>query len=354
MLSKMEKKDKIIIVIPSFNGLDYLRSLLPQLAQENYLDFDLEIVIVDNASKDDSVAFIKNNFPQFTLLENSENTGYVGANNLAYSYAKKLNVKYIYLLNQDTEVSPGFLQPLYDFARENKFGSLQSKLKLFPETEKINTVGNVIHFLGFGYGKDSGKFDPADQVITKINYASGAGVLVNMEALNTLGYLFDETMFAYLEDLDLGWSLQLLGYDNYLIPESVVYHKYQFSRSMRQVYWFERNRLWILLKNYKLLTLIFFFPAWLLMEFGQLYFAWRNHYLKNKIKSYKWIFVKKEWQILLRYRKKIQSLRVINDRNILDNFAGRILFQPLDSPLLRIANFMFDFYFEVTRFFIVW
>ena len=350
----MQTKDKIIVVIPSFNGLDYLRSLLPQLAQENYADFDLEIVIVDNASTDDSVSFIKNNFHQFTLLENKENTGYVGANNLAYDYAKTKGAKYIYLLNQDTEITPGFLQALYDFAVENNFGSLQSKLKLFPEINKINTVGNVIHFLGFGYGKDSGRFDKEDHKVQKINYASGAGVLVNMQALEILGYLFDKTMFAYLEDLDLGWSLTLLGYENYLIPESVVYHKYQFSRSMRQVYWFERNRLWILLKNYKLATLIVLFPAWFLMELGQIYFAWQNHYLQNKIKSYKWLFVKKEWQILLKYRKKIQTLRVVNDRHILQNFSGRILFQPLDSTLLRIANFIFDLYLQIIRIFIVW
>ena len=350
----MQTKDKIIIVIPSFNGLDYLRGLLPQLAQENYADFDLEIVIVDNASTDDSVSFIKNNFPQFTLLENKENTGYVGANNLAYDYAKKVAAKYIYLLNQDTEITPGFLQALYDFALTNNFGSLQSKLKLFPEINKINTIGNVIHFLGFGFGAGSGQFDKEDQKIQKINYASGAGVLVNMKALEIRGYLFDKTMFAYLEDLDLGWSLQMLGYDNYLIPESIIYHKYQFSRSMRQVYWFERNRLWVLLKNYKLATLIILFPAWFLMELGQLYFAWRNDYLQNKIKSYKWLFVKKEWKILLKYRENIQTLRVVNDRHILQNFSGRILFQPLDSTLLRIANFIFDLYFQIIRIFIVW
>nr|MBP9802642.1 glycosyltransferase [Patescibacteria group bacterium] len=129
----MQTKDKIIIVIPSFNGLDYLRGLLPQLAQENYADFDLEIVIVDNASTDDSVSFIKNNFPQFILLENKENTGYVGANNLAYDYAKKVAAKYIYLLNQDTVITTGFLQPLYDYASQNKFGTLQSKINLWPD-----------------------------------------------------------------------------------------------------------------------------------------------------------------------------------------------------------------------------
>lgn len=350
----MSLKDKILIIIPSYNGVDYFRSLLPQLSKEQYLDFDLEIVIVDDASKDDSVEFIKNNFPEFTLLQSKINSGYVGANNLGYQYAKKVKADFIYLLNQDTEIQANFLQPLYIFAKNNKFGTLQSKLRLYPETDKINTLGNVIHFLGFGYGSCGGCVDKNDQKITKINYASGAGELVSMKALADLGYLFDETMFAYLEDLDLGWSLKLLGYDNYLVPESVIYHKYEFSRSMRQVYWFERNRLWVMLKNYKLLTLVLLFPAWLLMEFGQLYFAWRNNYLKNKIKAYKWIFSNKEWSILLAKRKNIQAKRVISDREVLANFSGKILFQALDSPLLRIANIFFNIYFTLIRYFIFW
>jgi hypothetical protein len=350
----MSEKNKIAIVIPSYNGIDYLAKLLPQLAKESYDDFDLEIIIVDNNSQDNSVQFIKDKFPQFTLITNKKNTGYVGANNLAYDYAKKNKCRFIYLLNQDTEISQGFLQPLYDFAIGNKFGSLQSKLKLFPETHKINSLGNVIHYLGFGFSRGSGQVDDKQVNIKKINYPSGAAVLINMEALDSLGYLFDETMFAYLEDLDLGWSLQLLGYDNYLIPDSVVYHKYEFNRSMKQVYWFERNRLWVMLKNYKLLTLIVFLPAWLLMEFGQFCFAWKNKYLKNKIKSYSFLFSIKQLKILLSKRKLIQHKRVINDRHLVQRFSGKILFQPLDSGLLKIANFIFDAYFQIIRLFIIW
>ena len=350
----MQKKDKIIIIIPSYNGLDYLHGLLPQLVKESYLDFDLEIVIVDDNSKDESVNFIKNNFPNFTLLQSKINSGYVGANNLGYEYAKKVKADFIYLLNQDTEIEANFLQPLYNFAQANKFGTLQSKLRLYPATNKINTIGNVIHFLGFGYGSCGGDLDKNDQNIQKINYASGAGELVSMSALADLGYLFDETMFAYLEDLDLGWSLSLLGYDNYLVPASVIYHKYEFSRSMKQVYWFERNRIWVMLKNYKLLTLLLLFPAWLVMEIGQLYFAWRNNYLKNKIKAYKWIFSGTEWGILLAKRKNIQAKRKISDRQMLASFSGKILFQAIDSPLLKIANIFFNIYFHIIRIFIFW
>lgn len=349
---------KIIIIIPSYNGLKYWPTLMPQLVAEHYLEFDLEILVVDNNSQDNSADYLAKHYPQIKIIRNSENTGYVGANNIGYQYALKQGADFIYLLNQDTEITPGFLGPLYNFAvsssARNKFGSLQSKILLYPETDKINTIGNRIHFLGFGYGIKSGLKDTHDQKITKINYASGAGVFISMKALARQGYLFDETLFAYLEDLDLGWSLVMLGYDNYFIPESVIYHKYEFSRSMRQIYWFERNRLWIMCKNYKLATLILIFPAFILMEFGQLFFALANRRLILKLKSYAWIFSINQWQIVLKKRQYIQTLRTRSDRAVVKNFAGQILFQGLDSILLKIANIIFNLYWQIIKIFIFW
>ena len=350
----MSKKNKVIIIIPSYNGRQHLVELLPDLVKEDYQDLDLQILIVDNNSSDGSAEYLRENYPQIKLIINQKNTGYVGANNIGYEYAKQHEADFIYLLNQDTLVAPGFLQPLYNFAKNNKFGSLQSKLLLYPDKQKINSLGNVIHYLGFGYSQNCQKEDQNQQSITEINYASGAGEFISMQALADLGGLFDETMFMYLEDLDLGWSLQLIGYKNYLIPDSVIYHKYEFDRGMKQVYWFERNRLWLLCKNYKLLTLLSLFPAWLLMEIGQLFFAWRHKYLKQKIKSYSWIADASQWEILIRKRRFIQNKRVVNDRFLLKTFSGKILFQPLDNPALRIANEVFDLYFLIIRFFIIW
>ena len=348
----MSKKNKVIVIIPSYNGQSYWPDLLPTLVQENYPDFDLEIVVVDNNSSDNSADYIEGKYPQITVIRNKKNTGYVGANNIGYEYAKNKKADFIYLLNQDTEVTHGFLQPLYNFAITHKFGSLQSKLLLHAD-KKINTLGNVIHYLGFGYGKDSGKSD-SQQQINKINYASGAGVFINMSALEKLGYLFDETMFMYLEDLDLGWSLNLLGYDNYLIPDSVIYHKYEFERGMKHLHWFERNRLWVMLKNYKLLSLILISPAWILMEFGQIFFAIINKRLMQKLKAYIWLFSIKQWHILLKKRRLIQSIRQRSDRQVVRKFSGQILFQPLNNPLLSIANIVFGLYWQIIRLFIFW
>jgi GT2 family glycosyltransferase len=350
----MIKKDKVIVIIASYNGQLYWPELMPVLSRENYQDFTLEILVVDNNSTDNSVSYLQTNYPQVKIIANQTNLGFVGANNLGYQYAQEQGANFIYLLNQDTIVQPGWLGPLYDFAKQNKFGSLQSKLLLWPAQEKINTVGNVIHFLGFGFGRKSNKLDRGEEQIRKIDYASGAGVFMALEVLQKLGGLFDETMFMYLEDLDLGWSLNLLGYDNYLIPQSIIYHKYEFNRSMKQVYWFERNRLWIMLKNYKIPTLLLIFPAWLIMELGQLFYAFLKGYLGQKLRAYSFLFSGRQWKILRQKRAQRQAQRQRSDRQVVYKFSGRILFQPLNSFILRLANLFFGLYWLVIKQIIFW
>lgn len=351
----MSKRDKIIVIIVSYNGQEHWPDLMPLLSKEKYDDFDLEILVVDNNSKDNSVAYLQENFPEVTVIRNKENSGFVGGNNIGYKYALRHDASFIYLLNQDTVISPGFLQPLYNFAKDNsRIGSLQSKIKLWPDKHKLNTVGNAIHFLGFGYGMESGLIDKENQKPGKIDYASGAGVFISMAALNALGGLFDDTMFLYLEDLDLGWQLDMLGYENYLVPSSVIYHKYEFDRSMRNYYWFERNRLWNMLKNYKIGTLILIFPAWLIMELGQIFFALVKGRLILKLKSYKWLFSAREWKILKAKREYIQRKRKRSDREVVYSFKGMILFQPLSPLLLRVANLFFGLYWFIVKQFIFW
>lgn len=350
----MSKKNKIIVIIVSYNGKEYWDDLFPTLLEEKYQDVDIEILVIDNNSSDGSADYIARKYPTISIMRTETNLGFVGANNLGYQYAREKQADYIYLLNQDTEVKLGFLRPLYDFAQNNKFGSLQSKLLLWPDKDRINTIGNAIHFLGFGYGQGANKLDDNNQKIIQINYASGAGVFISMRALEDLGFLFDETMFMYLEDLDLGWSLNLLGHDNYLIPNSVIYHKYEFKRSMKMFTWFERNRLWVMLKNYKLASLILIFPAWLVMEIGQLFFALVNKRFWQKIKAYSFLFSREQMEILMRKRRYIQNKRIRSDRQVVGKFTGMILFQPLDILLLKVANIFFFVYWRVVKLFIFW
>ena len=346
-------KNKVIIIIPSYNGIEYFYDLLPSLANEKYNDFDLEIVIVDNNSTDKSIEYVEKNYPQFTLIKNKENSGYVGANNIGYEYAKKNNVDYIYLLNQDTIIENGFLQPLYNFAKKNKFGSLQSKLRLYPDKEKINSLGNIIHYLGYGYTNKCYQLDTNDYKIKKINYSSGAGVFIPMKVLEDLGYLFDETMFMYFEDLDLGWSLNILGYDNYIIPDSIIYHKYKISKNISLRYWFERNRLWVILKNYRISTLILIFPAFFFMEIVQILYSIKNKYFIQKLKAYSFLFNSKELKRLKKKRRYIQKKRKRSDKDIFKTFSGKIVYQEVNGLALQIGNFFFNIYFKIIKLIII-
>ena len=360
----MSRKSKVIVIIAAYNGRQYWPELMPLLTAERYPDFDGELLVVDNNSSDDSVAYLREHFPGVKVIVNQENLGFVGANNVGYQYARKVKADYIYLLNQDTVIRPGWLQPLYDFARHHKFGSLQSKILLWPDTSRINTTGNVIHFLGFGYGGSAGQPDRPDREIKKINYASGAGVFLSMKALAQLPLsadqagnrpvLFDESMFMYLEDLDLGWSLNLLGYDNYLVPASIIYHKYSFDRSLKHYYWFERNRLWVMLKNYRWPTWFLIFPAWLIMELGQWFFALKNKRFWQRCQAFRWLWSYSSWRLLIHKRRQIQAHRVRSDRQVASAFSGRILFQELSSPLLDISNIFFYIYWAIIKRFLFW
>ncbi|MEK7584042.1 MAG: hypothetical protein AAB490_02265, partial [Patescibacteria group bacterium] len=188
----------------------------------------------------------------------------------------------------------------------------------------------------------------------RINYASGAAVILRPLAVQEVS-LFEEFMFMYLEDLDLGWRLTLAGWENHLVPGSVVLHKYEFHRGMRQFYFFERNRLWILLKNYRPLTLVLLLPALLLMEVGILLRSVGSEAFTAKVRSYLFFLKGENIREVIRMHKTVAAFRRRSDRQMLDSFSSTILFQPLASPLLTyLVNPVLWAYYQLIRIFIFW
>ncbi len=347
---------KVAIIIVNYNGQKYLPDLFNSLKKTDYPLEDYMIIMVDNNSTDESIAYTRENYPEIKLLLQEKNTGFASGNNIGMKYAIKKGYDYVFLLNQDTEVTPSWLKELVELADKDKtLGAIQSKLYLHADKSKLNTVGNRIHFLGFGYGeasgaKDEGKYDE----VREINYPSGAAVLLRVSALKEIG-LFDDAMFMYLEDLDIGWRMWLAGYKVVMQPTSIIYHKYEFNRSMKQVYYFERNRLLTLFRNYKTGTLVLLSPAWFIMEAGQLVFAIKNKYLGKKVASYLYFTNPNVWHSIGRHRKKMEELRKVSDNEMLKKFTGSIHFQELSNPLLLyIANPIFTVYLKILTFIIRW
>jgi GT2 family glycosyltransferase len=347
---------RVAIIIVNYNGQKYLADCLESLSKTKYDSSLLDTILIDNNSTDDSLEFVRENYPIVKVMPQDDNFGFAGGNNIGMRWAIKHNYDYVFLLNQDTIVTEDWLTPLVELAEaDSTIGAVQSKLRLWPDKTKLNTVGNRIHFLGFGYGLANGEEDQGQyDEIQEINYPSGAGVLLRVSLLDQIG-LFDDKMFMYLEDLDLGWRIWLSGHRCVYQPASMIYHKYEFDRSMKQVYYFERNRLLCLFRNYRLLTLILIFPAWFLMELGQLVFAWQNKYLGQKLSSYFYFSYPENWLRIKEARKLINQNREVSDRQMLKRFTGKILFQEIKNPLLiYIANPIFNFYLKVIRLIVIW
>jgi len=348
----------VALIIVNFNGLEYLADCLTSLANLDYAKENYKIFLVDNASTDNSVNFVRANFPQVEIIVNKENLGFAKGNNIGIKKALAENFDYICLINQDTISDPGFLKELVKTAEaDEKIAAVQPRIMLYPEKDKVNSLGNSIHYLGFGYSSGgyqqfNGNLEPKE-----IAYASGAAVLIKTNVLKQVG-LFDPDFFMYHEDLDLGWRMRLAGYKILVVPNAVIYHKYQFSKSIKKYYFMERNRLLCLLENYKIGTLILIFPAWLVMEIGLLLFSLKSGFWREKLRVYGYFFKLSTWRKISRekgVKRGIRVRRVRRDRDIVKLFTGKIEFQEIDNYLLnKVANPLFDLYWRVIRRLIIW
>jgi GT2 family glycosyltransferase len=345
-----------IIVSPNWRDYakKYLTDCLISLKQQDYLG-ETKIFLVDNESTEESFNYLKTAAPGIEILRNSDNAGFAKGNNVAMRAALEQGFAYIILFNMDTEVGIKAVSELVKMAESDKqIGAVQARLMLHPEKEKINSLGNATHFLGFGYTIDyKQQFSGRKLQAVDIFYPSGAAVLYKAEALKEVG-LFDEEFWMYNEDQELGWRLWLAGWRSVLAPEAVVYHKYEFSRSIKRLYWMDRNRILSILKCYRLPTLILILPAFLLMEFGLLVFSLKSGWFLKKLEVYGYFFSASNWLKLYKSRQAVQKLRKIKDRQIAQMISGKIMFQEFDGVPLKIANFFFNLYWQIIKIVIVW
>ena len=166
--------------------------------------------------------------------------------------------------------------------------------------------------------------------------------------------MFDEEFWMYNEDQDLGWRIWLSGLKCVLAPEAVVYHKYEFNRSIKKYYFLDRNRIIAMLKNYHFGSLILILPAFIVMEIGLIFFAFKNGWFFEKIKVYNYFLNLTNWRKIWALRKKVQKSRIIKDREIIKMFSGKIWYQEIGETRLRIANVLFSAYWKIARAIIRW
>ena len=262
----MLKKTAIVLVNYKDYAKKYLADCQAGLDAQDYAG-ELKEFIVDNESSSESLAAVKKISPQAEIIINLNNDGFAKGNNDAIREAMKQGYEHIILFNLDAVMLKDCVRKMVEAADsgDSRVGAVQARLMLFDRKEIINSLGNVTHFLGFGYtGGYGDRYNSPDPYYQggnyEICYPSGAAVLFKAEILKKIG-LFDEEFWMYNEDQDLGWRIWLAGATCVLAPEAVAYHKYEFSRSIKKYYYLDRNRIMAIIKNYHWATLAVILPS---------------------------------------------------------------------------------------------
>ena len=267
----MIKQPSVSIVILNWNGIGYLKQFLPSVCASTYPN--LQIIIGDNDSTDDSVSFIETNYPQLFVISNDKNYGFAGGYNRVLD---QVNSDYFILLNSDVEVEPGWIEPIIQLMEsDQQIAAVQPKIlsqKNKRKFEYAGAAGGYLDMLGYPFCRgrifdsvevDKGQYDEVQEIF----WASGAALFIKKERWVQVEGL-DEDFFAHMEEIDLCWRLKNIGLKVMYCPDSVVYHVGGGTLNVEnpyKTYLNFRNNLVLIQKNLPFLhaSLIIFCRLWL-------------------------------------------------------------------------------------------
>ena len=244
---------RLSVVILNWNGRRHLERYLPSVVA--HTEGDAEVVVADNGSTDDSLQWLRLNYPDVRVIRLDRNYGFAGGYNRAL---REVASEYVLLLNSDVEVTAGWWQPLVEVLdTESDVAAVAPKLLADMERTKFEYAGasgGFIDYLGYPFCRgrilsnveeDRGQYDNRRDIF----WASGAAMCCRRELFESLGG-FDEDFFAHMEEIDLQWRMQLAGWRIVVEPKSVVYHLGggTLPASSRKIFLNHRNNLAMLFK----------------------------------------------------------------------------------------------------------
>ncbi|SMG13509.1 hypothetical protein SAMN05660862_0780 [Sphingobacterium psychroaquaticum] len=268
---KMRETPKVAVVILNWNGRFFLEKFLPSVYNSTYTNIDF--ILGDNASTDDSVAFVKENFPSIRIISNSQNLGFAGGYN---EVLKQVDASYYVLLNSDVEVTPTWIEPVIAYMEENPdIAAAQPKIRAYhakSNFEHAGAAGGYIDKFGYPFCRgrlfnevetDEGQYDDNREVF----WATGAALFIRSEAWHAAGG-FDADFFAHMEEIDLCWRLKRMGHRIGYVGQSTVFHVgggTLNTSNPKKTYLNFRNNLVMVQKNYPFFkaTWIIFIRLWL-------------------------------------------------------------------------------------------
>jgi GT2 family glycosyltransferase len=334
----------IAIVLLNYNGKEILERNLPFILRVSYTN--KRIAVIDNASSDASVSFLRNNYPGIQLIELTSNKGYAGGYNEGL---QQIDTDYFILLNTDVEVTPGFIEPLLKtMLTRAEAGICQPKILSLENRhmfEYAGAAGGYIDKYGYTFARgrildhaeeDTGQYDNDLEIF----WASGACFMIKASLFRQLNGFYDY-YFMYAEEVDLCWRAQLLHQKILSCCTSVVYHKETVDfaeQSPKRIYYVFRNNLIMLFRNLTLADKIWMIPCRLFLNLAASFHFLARGYPKKSwliiqslFAAFKWfLFVKK---VPVRNKKNIKKIAAIYKGSILADhyFRHKRKFSELDQ-----------------------
>lgn len=253
---------KTTVVIPNYNGRNYLQDCLTSLLEGSEVP---AIIVVDNGSADESAAMVKEKFPMVKLIALPENRGFSAAVNIGI---REAGTEYVFLLNNDTVVLKDTIEELEAaMERHPKAFSVAAKMLQMKNPELIDSAGDFYCASGWAFARGKDRKNEAFSKETSVFSACAGAALYRKAVFEKIGD-FDENHFAYLEDIDVGYRAKIYGYRNYYAPASVVLHAGSGSSGSRhnkfKVDLSSRNSIYLIYKNMPVLQVLLNLPFLLL------------------------------------------------------------------------------------------
>ncbi len=303
------------IVVINWNGAAHLPTCLNALRAQTYRNF--EVIVADNASRDDSLQLLARDYPEVKIVALSENRGFTGGNNAGIRMAQG---EFIILLNNDTEVDPHWLEEiLATFQRHPEAGIVASKMKLFDRRDTLHTAGDFYRLDGIPGNRgvweiDRGQYEREEYVFS----ACGGSAAYRKSMLEQIG-LLDEDFFYSCEDIDLAWRAQLAGWKCVYAPKALVYHKLSATGGGATASFYDgRNFIYVVTKDYPSSLWKNFRGAIIRKQwslFAEALRAWRGEAARARMRGM--VAGILHLPKMLNKRRRIQSTRKVDDAYLL-------------------------------------
>ena len=309
---------KVSVIILTWNGRAYLDECLNSLAAQTFRDF--ETILVDNGSTDGSVEYVRSTFPWVRLVALPGNTGFAAGNNRGLEEA---GGDFVVALNNDTRVNPDFLAELVRVAEGDALiGMVAARMRNYYRPERIDAAGLKIGTNGLGYNIGIGEIDDGRYDGEQLFGPCGGAALYRREMLDETGF-FDPDFFAYYEDFDLAWRVRLAGWKALAAPLALVYHVHSATGGVMsgfKVYHTQRNKRYVIVKNWPLGLLLRHLPVILFFDAAALFLA--------LLKGRGGAALRARLDVLKNLRSLLSKRRAVQALNKLSTGEIELLFSP--------------------------